>query len=49
MSRLRIGLFGLLGQGNLGNDGSLLAVLTDLRSRHPDAELDFFCYSRPCA
>jgi polysaccharide pyruvyl transferase WcaK-like protein len=39
----RVGLFGLLGQGNLGNDGSLDAVLLFLRSRHPDTELDFLC------
>jgi len=39
----KVGLFGLLGQGNLGNDGSLEAVLTYLRSAHPDAILDFMC------
>jgi polysaccharide pyruvyl transferase WcaK-like protein len=39
----RVGLFGLLGQGNLGNDGSLEAVLAYLRSAHPDAILDFMC------
>lgn len=35
----RIGLFGLLGSGNLGNDGSLEAVLAFLRAEHPDAVL----------
>jgi polysaccharide pyruvyl transferase WcaK-like protein len=39
----RVGLFGLLGQGNLGNDGSLEAVLAYLRSAHPDAILDLMC------
>ncbi|KAA9151097.1 hypothetical protein FPZ12_039685 [Amycolatopsis acidicola] len=41
--RLRIGLFGLLGSGNLGNDGSLEAVLRFLRAEHPDAELSALC------
>jgi polysaccharide pyruvyl transferase WcaK-like protein len=40
---LRIGLFGLLGSGNLGNDGSLDAVLGFLEERHPDAVVDFMC------
>jgi len=35
----RIGLYGYLGSGNLGNDASLEAVLTWLRSTHPDLEL----------
>jgi polysaccharide pyruvyl transferase WcaK-like protein len=39
----RIGLFGLLGNGNLGNDGSLDAFLAFLRKSYPDAEIDFFC------
>ena len=39
----RIGLFGLLGQGNLGNDGSLEAVLGYLRAEHPGAVLDSMC------
>ncbi|HVV14407.1 polysaccharide pyruvyl transferase family protein [Amycolatopsis sp.] len=43
MSTLRIGLFGLLGSGNLGNDGSLEAVLRFLRTEHPDAELSALC------
>ncbi len=42
-TRPRVGLFGLLGQGNFGNDGSLDAVLAFLQDRHPDAELDFLC------
>lgn len=39
----RVGLFGLLGTGNLGNDGSLAAVLGHLRARHPDAAVEVFC------
>ena len=39
----RVGFYGLLGQGNLGNDGSLEAVLTYIRSAHPDAILDARC------
>ena len=39
----KVGLFGLLGQGNLGNDGSLEAVHAFLRAAHPDAVLDFMC------
>ncbi|MEU9384007.1 polysaccharide pyruvyl transferase family protein, partial [Streptomyces sp. NPDC048279] len=36
-------LFGLLGSGNLGNDGSLEAVLAYLRAEHPDADVDALC------
>ncbi|WP_300015960.1 polysaccharide pyruvyl transferase family protein [Pseudonocardia sp.] len=39
----RVGLFGLLGSGNIGNDGSLDAVLAYLRTAHPDAVLDAIC------
>ena len=39
----RVGLVGVLGQGNLGNDGSLEAVLAYLDAEHPDAILDFLC------
>lgn len=39
----RVGLFGLLGQGNLGNDGSMEAVLGYLRAEHPGAVLDALC------
>ncbi|HEU5469734.1 MAG TPA: polysaccharide pyruvyl transferase family protein [Actinophytocola sp.] len=39
----RVGLFGILGSGNLGNDGSLDAVINYLRERHPAVELDFMC------
>ncbi|HTX27455.1 MAG TPA: polysaccharide pyruvyl transferase family protein [Streptosporangiaceae bacterium] len=39
----RVGLVGLLGQGNLGNDGSLEAVLDWLGAEYPGAILDFLC------
>jgi len=39
----RVGLFGLLGQGNLGNDGSMEAVLVYLRAEHPEATIDSLC------
>ncbi|MFF4948320.1 polysaccharide pyruvyl transferase family protein [Streptomyces chattanoogensis] len=39
----RVGVFGLLGSGNLGNDGSLEAVLGYLRAKHPDAVVDALC------
>ncbi|MEX0170303.1 polysaccharide pyruvyl transferase family protein [Streptomyces sp. LMG1-1-1.1] len=40
---VRVGLFGLLGSGNLGNDGSLEAVLGYLATEHPDAVVDALC------
>ncbi|MEY2249234.1 polysaccharide pyruvyl transferase family protein [Streptomyces sp. BF23-18] len=40
---VRVGVFGLLGSGNLGNDGSLEAVLGYLRDRHPEAAVDALC------
>ncbi|HWD06482.1 MAG TPA: polysaccharide pyruvyl transferase family protein [Amycolatopsis sp.] len=39
----RVGVFGLLGSGNLGNDGSLQAVLEFLRAEHPAATVTAFC------
>lgn len=42
-SPARVGVFGLLGSGNLGNDGSLEAVLGYLRAEHPDAAVDALC------
>ena len=36
----RVGLFGLLGAGNIGNDASMDVVLRYLRADHPDAVLD---------
>ena len=43
MSAKRIGLFGLFGSGNIGNDGSLEAMLAFLRSALPDAKLVCVC------
>lgn len=39
----RVGLFGLLGVGNSGNEGSLEAVLGYLQRDHPEATLDCLC------
>jgi polysaccharide pyruvyl transferase WcaK-like protein len=39
----RVGLFGILGSGNLGNDGSLEAVVSYLRRLDEDIQLSFFC------
>lgn len=39
----RVGLAGLLGQGNLGNDGSMEAVLAYLRAEYPDVIVDSLC------
>jgi polysaccharide pyruvyl transferase WcaK-like protein len=36
-----VGICGLVGGGNLGNNGSLEAVVAYLRRSHPDAVLDF--------
>jgi len=38
---LRVGMCGLVGGGNLGNNGSLDAVVAYLRRDHPEAILDF--------
>ncbi|MFI8930476.1 polysaccharide pyruvyl transferase family protein [Streptomyces sp. NPDC053474] len=43
MTAVRVGVFGLLGSGNLGNDGSLEAVLGHLRAAHPEAVVDALC------
>ncbi|MGI5508671.1 polysaccharide pyruvyl transferase family protein [Streptomyces sp. CA-106131] len=40
---VRVGVFGLLGSGNLGNDGSLEAVLGYLRLKHPEVVVDALC------
>ena len=39
----RVGLFGLLGSGNIGNDVSMESVLRYLRADHPDAIVDAMC------
>ncbi|MFH8486857.1 polysaccharide pyruvyl transferase family protein [Streptomyces longisporoflavus] len=40
---VRVGVFGLLGSGNVGNNGSLEAVLGFLRAEHPRAVVDALC------
>lgn len=40
---MRIGLYGRLGGGNIGNDAMLDAVMDYLHTEHPGAELDFMC------
>jgi polysaccharide pyruvyl transferase WcaK-like protein len=42
----RVGMFGLFGQGNLGNDGSMEAVLGYLGAEHPGVVPDILC-TRP--
>lgn len=39
----RVGLFGVIGTDNIGNEGMLEAVVSYLRAEHPDAVLDFMC------
>ncbi len=39
----RVGLFGLLGSGNIGNDASMESVLGYLRAAHPGAAIDAMC------
>jgi len=39
----RVGLFGKLGSGNIGNDASMESVLSYLRTRHADAVIDAMC------
>lgn len=41
--KLRIAFFGNFGTGNLGNDGSLEAMLDAVREMRPDAELTCIC------
>jgi polysaccharide pyruvyl transferase WcaK-like protein len=41
--RLRVGLFGLLGSGNIGNDASVEAIMRYLRAEYPDATVDAMC------
>jgi polysaccharide pyruvyl transferase WcaK-like protein len=42
-ARRRVGLFGLLGSGNIGNDTSMESMLHYLRTDHPDAIVDAMC------
>jgi polysaccharide pyruvyl transferase WcaK-like protein len=39
----RVGLFGVIGTDNIGNEGMLEAVVTYLRAEHPEAVVDFMC------
>jgi polysaccharide pyruvyl transferase WcaK-like protein len=39
----KVGLFGLLGSGNSGNDASMETVLAYLREAHPEAVVDALC------
>jgi len=41
--RPRVGLFGLLGSGNIGNDASVEAIMRYLRAEYPDATIDAMC------
>jgi len=38
-----VGLFGLLGSGNIGNDASMESILGYLGARHPSAVVDAMC------
>lgn len=40
---MRIGLFGYLGSGNLGNDACMESTIRYLRTAHPDAHIDAMC------
>jgi polysaccharide pyruvyl transferase WcaK-like protein len=40
---VRVGVFGILGSGNIGNDASLEAVLAFVRAGYPDAVVDAMC------
>lgn len=40
---LRVGMFGVLGAGNLGNDGSMESLLQYLRSVQPEPSVDALC------
>ena len=39
---VRVAAYGYFGMGNIGNEGSLAALLTWLRAEHPEAELTCF-------
>jgi polysaccharide pyruvyl transferase WcaK-like protein len=39
----RVGIFGKVGAGNIGNDASMESVLGFLREDHPDAVIDAMC------
>lgn len=39
----RVGMFGLLGSGNIGNDGTFEVLLAHVADRHPGARIDCMC------
>jgi len=39
----RVGLYGILGKGNIGNDASMESLLSYLRREHPAAVIDAMC------
>lgn len=39
----KVGIFGKVGAGNIGNDASMEAILNYLRTRHPDALVEAMC------
>ncbi len=39
----RVGLFGVVGTSNIGNEGMLESVVNWLRTDHPEAIIDFMC------
>jgi polysaccharide pyruvyl transferase WcaK-like protein len=43
----RVGLFGLLGSGNIGNDASVEAIMRYLRAEYPGATVDAMCKGWP--
>ena len=43
VGRSRVGLFGNLGSGNIGNDASLESMLSYLGTDQPDVVLDAMC------
>ena len=43
MKPKKISLFGVFGQGNLGNESTLQAILYNLRQRLPDAQVNCIC------
>ena len=45
---LRIGFFGVLGSGNIGNDGSLDGIITYLREHHPEMQFRFLAMGPEC-
>lgn len=42
-STAKVGIFGKVGAGNIGNDASMEAILDYLRTSHPDASVEAMC------